>query len=186
MNLCACDNNRKQNKQEFVGPGLTYQQHQLILLVLFGPIWYKVSWSAYPQDVQHSETRYHRDQEGSGRHRPLQPGCSGIGYLWHRHVVIIDHAPWQVNNTLYISGQIGFIPETMEVIKGGVVAETKQALTNMGGWNESQDPCNYTQFLSRLHPRGSQQYIWQCCQDDCSTCGYQWFCCRQRRIHQVL
>merc|ERR1712110_386929 len=45
--------------------------------VLFGPIWYKVSWSAYPQDVQHSETRYHRDQEGSGRHRPLQPGCSG-------------------------------------------------------------------------------------------------------------
>ena len=73
MNLCECDcdNNRKQNKQEFVGPGLTYQQYQLILLVLFGPIWYKVSWSAYPQDVQHSETRYHRDQEGSGRHRPL-------------------------------------------------------------------------------------------------------------------
>merc|ERR1712058_149331 len=38
----------------------------------------------------------------------------------------------QVDNTLYISGQIGFIPETMEVIKGGVVVETKQALTNMG------------------------------------------------------
>merc|ERR1712066_394265 len=38
----------------------------------------------------------------------------------------------QVNNTLYISGQIGFVPETMEVIKGGVVTEAKQALTNMG------------------------------------------------------
>merc|ERR1712025_895498 len=38
----------------------------------------------------------------------------------------------QVNNTLYISGQIGFNPETMEVIKGGVVAEARQALTNMG------------------------------------------------------
>ena len=38
----------------------------------------------------------------------------------------------QVSNTLYISGQIGFVPDTMEVIKGGVVAETKQALTNMG------------------------------------------------------
>merc|ERR1711868_66557 len=38
----------------------------------------------------------------------------------------------QVGNTLYISGQIGFVPETMEVIKGGVVVETKQALTNMG------------------------------------------------------
>ena len=38
----------------------------------------------------------------------------------------------KVSNTLYISGQIGFVPDTMEVIKGGVVAETKQALTNMG------------------------------------------------------
>merc|ERR1712038_1230785 len=38
----------------------------------------------------------------------------------------------QVNTTLYISGQIGFVPETMEVIKGGVVAEARQALINMG------------------------------------------------------
>ena len=38
----------------------------------------------------------------------------------------------KVNTTLYISGQIGFVPETMEVIKGGVVAEARQALTNMG------------------------------------------------------
>ena len=51
--------------------------------------------------------------------------------------MLSDQNPWQVNNTLYISGQIGFIPETMEVIKGGVVAETKQALTNMGGWFET-------------------------------------------------
>ena len=39
---------------------------------------------------------------------------------------------FQVNSTLYISGQIGFVPETMEVIKGGVVPEAQQALTNMG------------------------------------------------------
>merc|ERR1711994_1236939 len=38
----------------------------------------------------------------------------------------------QVNNTLYISGQIGFNPTTMEIVSGGVVAEAKQALTNMG------------------------------------------------------
>ena len=38
----------------------------------------------------------------------------------------------KVNTTLYISGQIGFVPETMEVIKGGVVAEARQALINMG------------------------------------------------------
>ena len=43
-----------------------------------------------------------------------------------------DHLEPQVNNTLYISGQIGFVPETMEVIKGGVVPEASQALTNMG------------------------------------------------------
>ena len=43
-----------------------------------------------------------------------------------------DHLDTQVNNTLYISGQIGFVPETMEVIKGGVVPEARQALTNMG------------------------------------------------------
>merc|ERR1711970_1075926 len=38
----------------------------------------------------------------------------------------------QVNSTLYISGQIGFIPSTMEVVGGGVVEEARQALTNMG------------------------------------------------------
>jgi len=38
----------------------------------------------------------------------------------------------QVNDTLYISGQIGFIPETMEIVGGGAASETEQALTNMG------------------------------------------------------
>ncbi|XP_023331751.1 2-iminobutanoate/2-iminopropanoate deaminase isoform X2 [Eurytemora carolleeae] len=38
----------------------------------------------------------------------------------------------QVDNTLYVSGQIGFIPETMEIIPGGVEAEARQALVNMG------------------------------------------------------
>ena len=39
---------------------------------------------------------------------------------------------FQVNSTLYISGQIGFNPSTMEIVSGGVVAEAQQALTNMG------------------------------------------------------
>merc|ERR1711913_190196 len=38
----------------------------------------------------------------------------------------------QVNSTLYISGQIGFNPSTMDIVSGRVVAEAKQALTNMG------------------------------------------------------
>jgi len=38
----------------------------------------------------------------------------------------------QVNETLYISGQIGFIPETMNIVDGGAASETDQALKNMG------------------------------------------------------
>merc|ERR1712198_635454 len=35
----------------------------------------------------------------------------------------------QVDSTLYISGQIGFIPSTMQIVEGGAAAEAKQALT---------------------------------------------------------
>merc|ERR1712228_1013520 len=38
----------------------------------------------------------------------------------------------QVDSTLYVSGQIGFLPETMQIVSGGAVAEARQALTNMG------------------------------------------------------
>ena len=37
-----------------------------------------------------------------------------------------------VNQTVYLSGQIGFEPTTMEIVKGGVKAEARQALMNMG------------------------------------------------------
>lgn len=39
-----------------------------------------------------------------------------------------------VDKTMYISGQIGFDPDTMDIVGGGkdVKAETEQALTNMG------------------------------------------------------
>jgi len=38
----------------------------------------------------------------------------------------------QVNETLYISGQIGFEPSTMQIVPGGAAAETDQCLKNMG------------------------------------------------------
>ncbi|XP_064624238.1 2-iminobutanoate/2-iminopropanoate deaminase-like [Lineus longissimus] len=38
----------------------------------------------------------------------------------------------QVNETLYISGQLGLNPETMDFISDDVAEQTKQALTNMG------------------------------------------------------
>ncbi|XP_046382110.1 2-iminobutanoate/2-iminopropanoate deaminase-like [Haliotis rufescens] len=36
------------------------------------------------------------------------------------------------DKTMYISGQIGFVPTTMEIVTGGAAAETDQALKNMG------------------------------------------------------
>ncbi|KAM6214296.1 2-iminobutanoate/2-iminopropanoate deaminase [Rhynchocyon petersi] len=37
-----------------------------------------------------------------------------------------------VDRTVYISGQIGLNPSNGQLVPGGVVEETKQALTNMG------------------------------------------------------
>ncbi len=36
------------------------------------------------------------------------------------------------DKTMYISGQIGLNPETAQMVSGGVEAETRQALINMG------------------------------------------------------
>lgn len=37
----------------------------------------------------------------------------------------------EVNNTLYVSGQIPFVPETMELISDDVQDQTKQSLENL-------------------------------------------------------
>ncbi|KAG3270478.1 hypothetical protein H1C71_023234 [Ictidomys tridecemlineatus] len=37
-----------------------------------------------------------------------------------------------VDKTIYISGQIGMDPSSGQLVCGGIAAETKQALTNMG------------------------------------------------------
>ncbi|MBZ3877502.1 Ribonuclease UK114 [Sciurus carolinensis] len=37
-----------------------------------------------------------------------------------------------VDRTIYISGQIGMDPSSGQFVPGGIAAETKQALTNMG------------------------------------------------------
>ncbi|XP_076340522.1 reactive intermediate imine deaminase A homolog UK114 [Tachypleus tridentatus] len=58
-----------------------------------------------------------------------------------RKIINTSHAPKaigpysqavQVGNTLYISGQIGFNPETMKLVEGGTVPQAKQLLQNMG------------------------------------------------------
>lgn len=38
----------------------------------------------------------------------------------------------KVENTLYVSGQIPLVPETMELVTSGVVDETHQVLKNVG------------------------------------------------------
>jgi len=58
-----------------------------------------------------------------------------------RELINTDKAPKAVgpysqavraNDTLYVSGSLGLIPETGEMIAGGVEAECRQSLTNMG------------------------------------------------------
>merc|ERR1711944_274191 len=47
-----------------------------------------------------------------------------------------------VDKTLYISGQIGFDPKSMEIVSGGVEQEANQALINMGAILKSVG-CSY-------------------------------------------
>lgn len=37
----------------------------------------------------------------------------------------------RTDSMIYTAGQIGFEPSTMEIVKGGIEAETRQALTNL-------------------------------------------------------
>jgi 2-iminobutanoate/2-iminopropanoate deaminase len=38
----------------------------------------------------------------------------------------------EVNGTLYISGQIPLVPQTMKVVEGGIQEQTEQVLKNIG------------------------------------------------------
>ena len=57
-----------------------------------------------------------------------------------KKIVITDKAPKAIGpysqairteNLVFTAGQIGLDPATMEIVKGGVEAETKQVLTNL-------------------------------------------------------
>lgn len=65
-----------------------------------------------------------------------------------KKIVITDKAPKAIGpysqairteNLIFTAGQIGLDPSTMEIVKGGVEAETKQALTNLKHVLESAD-----------------------------------------------
>lgn len=58
-----------------------------------------------------------------------------------KRIIITSHAPAaigpysqavEVNGTLYISGQIPLVPETMKVVEGGIQEQTEQVLKNIG------------------------------------------------------
>lgn len=61
----------------------------------------------------------------------------------------------EVNGTLYISGQIPLVPETMKVVEGGIQEQTEQVLKNIGailreaGYNY-KDVVKSTCFLSDM------------------------------------
>lgn len=59
----------------------------------------------------------------------------------HKEVVTAANAPKAIGpysaaiktgNLVFSSGQLGIIPETGDLVEGGVEAETRQALTNLG------------------------------------------------------
>lgn len=37
----------------------------------------------------------------------------------------------ETNGMLFVSGQVPFVPETMEIVEGGIVEQTKQSLANI-------------------------------------------------------
>lgn len=37
----------------------------------------------------------------------------------------------EINNTLYVSGQVPLVPETMKVIEGGIKEQTRQVMENI-------------------------------------------------------
>ena len=57
-----------------------------------------------------------------------------------RKIIFCDKAPAAIgpyshaveaNGTLYVSGQVPFVPETMEIAEGGIKAQTAQSLANI-------------------------------------------------------
>ena len=57
-----------------------------------------------------------------------------------KHIIISERAPAaigpysvanRVDNLVFTAGQLGLDPDTMELVPGGVVAETRQVLTNL-------------------------------------------------------
>ena len=58
-----------------------------------------------------------------------------------KRIINTNHAPAaigpysqgvEVDGTLYISGQIPLIPETMKIVEGGILEQTEQVLKNIG------------------------------------------------------
>ncbi|MEW6084515.1 MAG: RidA family protein [Chloroflexota bacterium] len=65
-----------------------------------------------------------------------------------KKIVITDKAPKAIGpysqairteNLIFTAGQIGLDPATMEIVKGGIEAETRQVLTNLKHVLESAD-----------------------------------------------
>jgi 2-iminobutanoate/2-iminopropanoate deaminase len=65
-----------------------------------------------------------------------------------KKIVITDKAPKaigpysqaiHIENLIFTAGQVGLDPATMEIVKGGIEAETRQVLTNLKHVLESAD-----------------------------------------------
>ena len=63
------------------------------------------------------------------------------------------------NNTMYISGVIGFNPSSMEIVPGGAAAETDQILKNMGELLKEAGCTFNNGKLSNIMTRDGTKYV---------------------------
>ena len=52
----------------------------------------------------------------------------------------------EANGTLYISGQVPLVPETMKLVEGGIKEQTRQVLENIGAILKAAG-CNYSDVV---------------------------------------
>lgn len=72
----------------------------------------------------------------------------------------------QVGNTLYLAGQIGLDPSTGEMVEGGIEAETRRVLENLGAILDAAgftfgDVVQVQVFLSDLNDYGAMNRVYE-------------------------
>lgn len=96
--------------------------------------------------------------EGADVSYLLMPGMEGLDLPFSSAV--------QVDNTLYLSGNLGNIPGTLDLAEGGIQGETRQTLENISAvleqFNSSMDKVvKCTVFLANIAEWGAMNEVYK-------------------------